>query len=177
MKFVGRFGSLLGILTLTLGCQHLRVSIPQAQVLRALLPGEESAVNVEQFRWVASLRDAEETLLPITYEGNIVFSDRAAKVYVVFDGWNVLRVAGFLGPEVLSLRTDTQRVLTVSQGGQRVFQGACSDWVALPLGWQQTCEGLGENRIDLDSSGNIVALSFHIHPDYPALRLIRYQGE
>jgi hypothetical protein len=68
---------------------------------------------------------------------------------------------------------DDAQTLRIEQGLRSVYEGACSPWQQEGQGYLQRCEDLPPRRITLDEGGNIQAISFTIHPDYPALVLER----
>lgn len=162
----------LATLALTLnGCAYVTLQAPQLNAVRALFPGK-SAVDFTPFTWRLRWAGEEQPVVPVAIKDQFVFTHESG-VQVTFDGWNITRVAGLLGREPLALRLDDDHILRIEQGLRGIYEGACSPWQEEKRGYLQRCEGLPPRRITLDEGGNIQALSFTIHPDYPALVLER----
>lgn len=163
---------LAGLLSLALpGCAYVTVQAPQLEAVRALFPAGP-AVDFEPFTWRLRWAGSEQPVVPVAVKGQFVFTHESG-VQVTFDGWNITRVAGLLGREPLTLSLDEGSVLRIRQGLQAVYTGSCEPWQKEAPGFVQRCEGLEPRRITLDEAGNIQALSFIIHPAYPALELER----
>jgi hypothetical protein len=162
----------LAALALALGgCTYVTIQASQLNAVRALFPGK-AAVDFAPFTWRLRWAGEEQPVVPVAIQDQFVFTHESG-VQVTFDGWNITRVAGLLGREPLTLRLDDARTLRIEQGLRSVYEGACSPWQQAGQGYLQVCEGLPPRRITLDEGGNIQALSFTIHPDYPALVLER----
>ena len=162
----------LAALALSLaGCAYVTVQAPQLNAVRALFPGK-SAVDFAPFTWRLRWAGEAQPVVPVAIKDQFVFTHESG-VQVTFDGWNITRVAGLLGREPLTLRLDDAQTLRIEQGLRSVYEGACSHWKQEGQDYLQRCEGLPPRRITLDGDGNIQALSFTIHPDYPALLLER----
>ena len=153
------------------GCAYVTVQAPQLNAVRALFPAN-AAVDFEPFTWRLRWAGSEQPVVPVAVKGQFVFTHESG-VQVTFDGWNITRVAGLLGREPLTLSIDEALVLQIRQGIQTVYTGSCEPWQDETPGFVQRCEGLEPRRITLDEAGNIQALSFIIHPAYPALLLER----
>lgn len=153
------------------GCAYVTVQAPQLSAVKRLL-ASESAVDFGPFTWALRWAGAEQPVIPVSVANQFVFT-HASGVEVTFDGWNITRVAGLLGREPITMRLDDSQVLRIQQGVQAVYEGVCMPWAKDEAGYVQRCEGLDPRRIELDEVGNIQALSFIIHPDYPALLLRR----
>ena len=143
--------------------RHLSSS--QYDAVRGLFPKEES-VDLDSLAWSPSKL---YSCCPWWWARLIL----SGGVQVSFDGWNITRVAGLLGQEVLTLRLSEAGMLLIASGAREVYAGACEPWARTPAGYGQRCEGLPSRKIALDGEGNITSLSFTIHPDYPALELRR----
>ena len=162
----------LAALALSLaGCAYVTVQAPQLNAVRALFPGK-AAVDFAPFTWRLRWAGEQQPVVPVAIQDQFVFTHESG-VQVTFDGWNITRVAGLLGREPLTLRLDTGQTLRIEQGLRSIYEGACSPWQQEGQAYLQRCEGLPPRRITLDTDGNIQALSFTIHPDYPALVLER----
>ena len=162
----------LVVLSLGLGgCGYATFSSPQFDAVRGLFP-REVGVDLESLAWTLRWAGEAQPVLPVIVKDQFVFTHRSG-VQVTFDGWQVTRVAGLLGREVLTLRLDDGGGLSIESGARQLFEGPCSPWQRGPAGYEQRCEGLGRNEIALDEAGNISRLSFTIHPEYGALVLER----
>jgi len=153
------------------GCGYATFSSPQYEAVRGLFPQEEG-VDLDALAWSLEWAGERQPVLPVVVEEAFIFTHRSG-VQVSFDGWNITRVAGLLGQEVLTLRLSEAGVLRIASGAREVYAGACEPWVRTETGYGQGCEGLPSREIALDGAGNITSLSFTIHPDYPALVLRR----
>ena len=153
------------------GCGYATFSSPQYEAVRGLFPKEEG-VDLDSLAWSLEWAGESQPVLPVVVEEAFVFTHRSG-VAVSFDGWNITRVAGLLGQEVLTLRFSEAGMLLIASGAREVYAGACEPWARTPAGYGQRCEGLPSRKIALDGEGNITSLSFTIHPDYPALELRR----
>jgi len=153
------------------GCGYATFSSPQYEAVRGLFPQEEG-VDLDALAWSLEWAGERQPVLPVVVEEAFIFTHRSG-VQVSFDGWNITRVAGLLGQEVLTLRLSEAGVLRIASGAREVYAGACEPWVRTETGYGQGCEGLPSREIALDGEGNITSLSFTIHPDYPALVLRR----
>ena len=165
---LARSGILLAALQ---GCAYITLQAPQFDAVRALFPSGP-AVDFEPFTWRLLWAGSEQPVVPVAVKDQFVFTHESG-VQVTFDGWNITRVAGLLGREALLLTFDEEGVLRITQGLQGIYEGPCGPWTTEPNGFSQHCESLQPRRITLDESGNIQALSFTIHPAYPALVLER----
>ena len=153
------------------GCAYVTVQAPQLNAVRALFPGK-AKVEFAPFTWRLRWAGEQQPVVPVAIQDQFVFTHESG-VQVTFDGWNITRVAGLLGREPLTLRLDDAQTLRIDQGLRSVYKGVCRPWQQERQGYLQRCEGLPPRRITLDGYGNIQALSFTIHPDYPALVLER----
>jgi hypothetical protein len=169
---IWRNAFMLAVLVSTLGaCTHVHVALPQLDSARGAFFGDRDGIALEAFSWEGIWADRRIDLLPVLHEGKTVFSDPPGEVIVVFDGWNVNRVTGLLGREAVLLSLGAGDRLTITQGGYAIFAGSCTPWAKGSEGWEQSCEGLGNNHIELGEGGNVRSLSFMIHPAYPPLLL------
>ena len=153
------------------GCGYATFSSPQYDAVRGLFPKEEG-VDLDSLAWSLEWAGESQPVLPVVVDGAFIFTHRSG-VQVSFDGWNITRVAGLLGQEVLTLRLNEAGMLRIASGAREVYAGVCEPWAITPAGYGQGCEGLPAREIALDGEGNITRLSFTIHPDYPALVLWR----
>jgi len=153
------------------GCGYATFSSPQYDAVRGLFPKEEG-VDLASLAWSLEWAGESQPVLPVVVDGAFIFTHRSG-VQVSFDGWNITRVAGLLGQEVLTLRLNEAGMLRIASGAREVYAGGCEPWAITPGGYGQRCEGLPAREIALDGEGNITRLSFTIHPDYPALVLRR----
>ena len=153
------------------GCAYTTISAPQFDVVRALFP-KASPVDFEPLTWSLIWAGEAQPVVPVAVADQFVFTHRSG-VEVTFNGWNVTRVAGLLGREVLTLAIGADDVLRIDAGGRQIYAGACAPWERRGLILAQRCEGLAASEIRLDEAGQISRLSFTIHPDYPALVLER----
>lgn len=153
------------------GCAYVTVQAPQLTAVRDLFPSDPT-VDFEPFTWRLRWAGSEQPVVPVAVYDQFVFTHKSG-VQVTFDGWNITRVAGLLGREALILTLNEAGVLLITQGLQGIYEGPCEPWATEPNGFSQRCEDLEPRRITLDQSGNIQALSFTIHPSYPALVLER----
>ena len=153
------------------GCGYATFSSPQYEAVRGLFPKEEG-VDLDSLAWSLEWAGESQPVLPVVVDDAFIFTHRSG-VQVSFDGWNITRVAGLLGQEVLTLRFSEAGMLLIASGAREVYAGACEPWARTPAGYDQRCEGLPSRKIVLDGEGNITSLSFTIHPDYPALELRR----
>ena len=153
------------------GCGYATFSSPQYEAVRGLFPKEEG-VDLDSLAWSLEWAGESQPVLPVVVDEAFIFTHRSG-VQVSFDGWNITRVAGLLGQEVLTLRLSEAGMLRIASGAREVYAGACEPWARTPAGYCQRCEGLPSRKIALDGEGNITRLSFIIHPDYPALVLRR----
>ena len=153
------------------GCAYVTLQAPQLTAVRALFPSDPM-VDFEPFTWRLRWAGSEQPVVPVVVNDQFVFTHKSG-VQVTFDGWNITRVAGLLGREALILTLNEVGVLRITQGLQGIYEGSCEPWATEPNGFAQRCEDLEPRRITLDQSGNIQALSFTIHPSYPALVLKR----
>ena len=161
----------LGSLLALSGCAYTTFSAPQFETVRALLP-KEPAVDFEPLTWTLYWAGEAQPVVPVAVSGQFVFTHRSG-VEVTFDGWQITRVAGLLGREVLTRALGEDSVLRMSAGSRQILATPCAPWAREPLRWVQRCEGLPDSEITLDEAGNILRLSFTIHPSYPALVLER----
>ena len=152
-------------------CGYATISSPQYDAVRGLFPKEEE-VDLEALAWSLEWAGESQLVLPVVVDEAFVFTHRSG-VTVSFDGWNITRVSGLLGQDVLTLRLSEAGMLRIASGAREVYAGACEPWARTPAGYGQRCEGLPSRKIALDGEGNITSLSFTIHPDYPALELRR----
>ena len=167
-------GKLLSGVLLAAGlsaCGYATFSSPQYDAVRGLFPKEEG-VDLDSLAWSLEWAGESQPVLPVVVGGAFIFTHRSG-VQVSFDGWNITRVAGLLGQEVLTLRLNEAGMLRIASGAREVYAGVCEPWAITPGGYGQRCEGLPAREIALDGEGNITRLSFTIHPDYPALVLRR----
>jgi hypothetical protein len=153
------------------GCGYATFSSPQYDAVRGLFPKEEG-VDLDSLAWSLEWAGESQPVLPVVVDEAFIFTHRSG-VQVSFDGWNITRVAGLLGQEVLTLRLSEAGMLRIASGAREVYAGVCGPWAITPGGYGQRCEGLPAREIALDGEGNITRLSFTIHPDYPALVLRR----
>lgn len=153
------------------GCAYVSVQLPQYGVVQQLLPQAEQ-VDFSSFTWELSWAGRTQPVIAVAVAPLVVFTHENG-IEVEFDGWNVTRVKGLLGEEALVLTMDGDRQLRIRQSARLIYAGSCSDWVIEDGAWIQRCDGLSPARISLDAAGNIDALSFTIHPEYPALSLKR----
>jgi len=153
------------------GCGYTTFSSPQYEAVRGLFPQEEG-VDLDALAWSLEWAGESQPVLPVVVDGAFIFTHRSG-VQVSFDGWNITRVAGLLGQEVLTLGLSEAGMLRIASGARELYAGACEPWARTPAGYGQGCEGLPAREIALDGEGNITRLSFTIHPDYPALVLRR----
>ena len=153
------------------GCGYATFSSSQYDAVRGLFPKEES-VDLDSLAWSLEWAGESQPVLPVVVGEAFIFTHRSG-VQVSFDGWNITRVAGLLGQEVLTLRLSEAGMLRIASGAREVYAGACEPWARAQAGYGQRCEGLPSREIALDGEGNITRLSFTIHPDYPALVLRR----
>ena len=153
------------------GCGYATFSSPQYETVRGLFP-KEQGVDLDSLAWSLEWAGESQPVLPVVVDDAFIFTHRSG-VTVSFDGWNITRVAGLLGQEVLTLRLSEAGMLRIASGAREVYAGACEPWAHARAGYDQRCEGLPPREIALDGEGNITRLSFTIHPDYPALVLRR----
>ncbi len=171
MRMRERALALLVVSASLASCGYATFSSPQFDAVRGLFP-KETGVDLEGLAWTLRWAGEAQPVLPVVVKDQFVFTHRSG-VQVTFDGWQVTRVAGLLGREVLTLRLDDGGGLSIESGARQLFEGPCSPWQRGPAGYEQRCEGLGPNEIALDEAGNISRLSFTIHPEYGALVLER----
>ena len=153
------------------GCGYATFSSPQYEAVRGLFPKEEG-IDLDSLAWSLEWAGESQPVLPVVVDEAFIFTHQSG-VQVSFDGWNITRVAGLLGQEVLTLRLGETGMLRIASGAREVYAGACEPWAQTRAGYGQRCEGLPSREIALDGEGNITRLSFTIHPDYPALVLQR----
>ena len=153
------------------GCAYTTFSAPQFESVRTLFP-RQPAVDFEPLTWTLLWAGEAQPVVPVAVSGQFVFTHRSG-VEVTFNGWNITRVAGLLGREVLTLSVGEDDVLRIASGSRQIFAAPCVPWAREASQWVQRCEGLPESTITLDEAGNIARLSFTIHPSYPALVLER----
>ena len=165
------FALVLGALAALPGCAYTTVSAPQLEAVRALFP-KASPVDFEPLTWRLFWAGEAQPVVPVAVADQFVFTHKSG-VEVTFNGWNVTRVAGLLGREVLTLAIGADDVLRIDAEGRQIYAGACAPWERRGLILSQRCEGLPASEIRLDEAGQILRLSFTIHPDYPALVLER----
>lgn len=164
--------SMFLIAPLLSACSHIAVEARQVSALRGLLFPSQSEVDLSPFTWRLHWAGAEESVVSVALNDHYVFTHKSG-VQVSFDGWNITRVSGLVGTESVVLKLDQDKTLRIEQGPRRLYEGACSAWAREAPGFVQRCEGLAPRRITIDQAGNIRALSFMIHPAYPALLLER----
>lgn len=152
-------------------CTYVTVSAPQFEALRSLFPGE-AEVDFSPFTWELRWGGEAQSVVAVTLPDQVVFTEPGG-VTVTFDGWQVRRVTGLLGPEPVNLAVDGAGRMRIDIAGRQVYEGRCSSWIRSAAGYSQACEGLGVNSIELGPQENITRLSFIIHPAYPALSLRR----
>lgn len=161
----------LALVTLLGSCGYSSLSVPQYEALEGLLR-RDKGVDFSELAWSLEWAGATQGVYPVAVADRFVFTQESG-VEVHFDGWHVTRVAGLLGREPLTLDYDSEGQLTIQSGRRVFFEGRCFPWEARGLVLEQSCPGLGTNRIARNEVGNILALSFIIHPAYPALVLRR----
>ena len=152
-------------------CAFVTLSAPQFDTLRGLFPGD-AEVDFSPFTWELQWGGEAQSVVAVTLRDQVVFTEPSG-VTVTFDGWQVRRVTGLLGPEPINLAVDEAGQMSIDFAGRLVYEGRCSSWIRGAAGYSQVCEGLGVNSIDLGPQENITRLSFIIHPAYPALALRR----
>lgn len=152
-------------------CAYVTVSAPQLGALRDLFP-QKGEVDFSPFTWELLWGGEAQSVVAVTVRDQVVFTEPGG-VTVTFDGWQVRRVTGLLGPEPVNLNVDEMGRMRIDIAGRQVYEGRCSAWIRNAAGYSQACEGLGANFIGLGPQENITRLSFIIHPAYPALSLRR----
>ena len=96
------------------GCAYTTISAPQFEAVRALFP-KASPVDFEPLTWSLIWAGEVQPVVPVVVADQFVFTHRSG-VEVTFNGWNVTRVAGLLGREVLTLAIGADDVLRIDAG-------------------------------------------------------------
>jgi hypothetical protein len=169
------------LLTLLSGCTF---RAPQLEALYRFATTDRSVSEELAARaWTLEWLGEASTVYPVIVEDRVVFAN-AANVQVVFDGWQVLRVAGVL-PYGRVARIDVseeRQLLEFLEDDVPLRSVTCAAWSEAPGAdggtvWTQDCEDLPvANRIVVDGTGATVELHFLVHPTYPPLQLRQGAG-
>jgi hypothetical protein len=154
------------------------VKVPQYDAARGFVGqfvSRDSDRSEQLFLWTARIGDEGRLLRLYEEQGFFIFASEEGDA-VAFDGWQVRSLVGF-GLDGLHQFAGTGPRYRLSAAG-RIQQLLCSEWLrsrsaAGTVVWEQQCDALPVNRIELDRLGDIARMQFVIDTEGRVMELER----